>query len=323
MSVFLHGKALTEKIKEICAGEDVRCAVAFLGQGVRSKLFPIGIENVQIICDIGMGCTTKWALQEFGAPKSAKAGANSKLRVCDGFHGKVYLSSRGAVIGSPNMSNHGLGRTLAGDWNLETGVFCLPESDACKKARIWFDEAFNTSLPVSWMDVCRAADAVRDAGRPPNNEELRDLSLLERVERFPNRFEGITFLITEEDLPQAKERELLDKEDYDTKDGVEVIVWNQDLERVEATNNAIGYHWLDEGGWQVDGYTKVHASAKNELLMFGVNDWNAVRRSLQQPDIKPRALKRDLPILSRLRSFDQATYTASELAAAIKRSKPS
>ena len=196
---FLYSEGLSGRIRDVCRGSRVRCAVAFLGQGVKAQLFPDGIGDVEILCDISMNATSRWALMEFGAPTSASKAGNPKLKVHDGLHGKMYLSSLGMVMGSPNMSTRGLGRTLKGDWNCETGVFCPPGSAAWKKASEWFDAEFHNRSAVSWKDVERAATVARDAGRPPKPEELVP-SVFSRVFDFPSTFDNVLFVVSDESI---------------------------------------------------------------------------------------------------------------------------
>jgi hypothetical protein len=103
----LVGDELANKIREICAADEVDCAVTFWSGSSRDELFPRWKkQKVRIICDISMGCNSKGSLEAYGAPK------NPLLRVWDGLHAKVFVSSAGAVVGSANASFNGLGRNL-------------------------------------------------------------------------------------------------------------------------------------------------------------------------------------------------------------------
>lgn len=55
--VFLHGQALSDRIRVVCSANEVDCAVAFWSEKVRDDLFPRWQEQkTRIICDISMGC---------------------------------------------------------------------------------------------------------------------------------------------------------------------------------------------------------------------------------------------------------------------------
>ena len=286
---FLHGESLSKKIQEVCQGDRVRCAVAFLGQGVKAQLFPNGIDEVEIMCDISMNCTSKRALMEFGAPTSARKAGNQKLKVCDGLHGKLYLSSRGAVIGSPNMSTRGLGRSLKGDWNLETGVFFAPESDAWRHANDWFNEEFGENLVVSWKDVNRAADVARDAGRPPKSKELSN-SVFSRVFEFTETFDNVLFVISGDLIPDDIDTARMQTHAEQSRQGQhsdlkrESIVHDEPRVLRGRFDQAIVYWMPDKSKDQeVQAYVEIVPVPIDKAdTLFGKDDWKQAWKSLSE-----------------------------------------
>jgi len=71
----LYGQALSDRVRLVCAEDEVDCAVAFLSTSVRDDLFPRWRkQTVRIVCDISMGCNSRSTLKAYGAPK------NSNLR---------------------------------------------------------------------------------------------------------------------------------------------------------------------------------------------------------------------------------------------------
>uniref|UniRef100_UPI0035CB880F hypothetical protein n=1 Tax=uncultured Sphingomonas sp. TaxID=158754 RepID=UPI0035CB880F len=286
---FLYGKDLSKKILDVCQGDSVKCAVAFLGQGVKAQLFPTGIGDVQIMCDISMKCTSKRALMEFGAPTGARKAGNHNLKVCDGLHGKVYISSKGAVIGSPNMSTRGLGRSLNGDWNLETGVFCTPDSDAWRRAESWFTEKFSKQSVISWKDVKRATDVARDAGRPPRANELPN-SVFSRVFEYTETFDNVLFVISGDPIPDDIDSERTRTHAKQSKQGQ-----HSDVERVSIVHDepsvlkgrfdqAIVY-WMPKKAkdQEVQAYVEIVPVPIDKAdTLFGRDDWKQAWESLSE-----------------------------------------
>lgn len=133
-----NSNALSEKIKEVLKGGEVRIASAFLG--VKATTLVPG--NARLICDIGMGGTSAKELEKL----STHLGDN--LRYQKQFHPKIYISDKGAVVGSANLSNNGIG--IFGDGKLsEAGVFFTKDSPAYHDAEEWFEECWKAAKPVN------------------------------------------------------------------------------------------------------------------------------------------------------------------------------
>jgi hypothetical protein len=147
MGEFLTGDSLSEKIKEVCSGKNVRIAAAFWGKGAVDTLFDGKLpEDAQIICDISMGGTNPDELREMGAPN------NPALRFLDGLHAKVYLSDKGCVVGSANASDNGVGFFGAAK-HTEAGVYHKSDSSVTVEVAAWLDNV--------WIgDNCKVVDKV-------------------------------------------------------------------------------------------------------------------------------------------------------------------
>lgn len=114
---FLTEHRLSEKIKHVCKGKNLRVAVAFIGIGADTHLFNTDTKNsIRIICDISMGGTNPKALRALGAPK------NVNLKFLNGLHAKFYISDNGAVVGSANATANGVGFKAKAK-HLESGIF--------------------------------------------------------------------------------------------------------------------------------------------------------------------------------------------------------
>ncbi len=101
MVEFLSERKLSDRIKEVCEGDDLKAAVAFIGEGSAEALFKN--TGAKIICDISMASTNPKELKKLNAPK------NKNIRHIKALHTKVYLSKKGVVVCSANASENGVG----------------------------------------------------------------------------------------------------------------------------------------------------------------------------------------------------------------------
>lgn len=158
MSEFLVGDELSAKIREVVQGENVRCAVAFWGRGAVEELFGANfrkLEDVHIVCDLSMGGTNPETLRALGAPK------NPNLRVRNGLHAKVFLSSKGAIVGSANASNNGIGFMGGEAHLLEAGAYFSANSDTCGEIEKWLEKLSTEKMsePLDNQALKSAQDA--------------------------------------------------------------------------------------------------------------------------------------------------------------------
>lgn len=101
---FIAGSDLADAIRDVLGGNNVRCAVAFWGTGAEALLDQATGDQPRIICDVTLGGTSPNALRALGAPE------NDRLRYVPSLHAKVYISDRGAIVGSANASQNGVGQ---------------------------------------------------------------------------------------------------------------------------------------------------------------------------------------------------------------------
>jgi hypothetical protein len=137
MSQFLSGEPLSQAIREIVAGRNVRCAVAFWGEGAVLALFgsrKANQDGPQMICDLSMGCTSPSELTKLGAPGSPH------LRHTAGLHAKVHISDAGVIVGSAKASSNGIGWPMGTVARLiEAGTLHNADSPVWNKASEWFE----------------------------------------------------------------------------------------------------------------------------------------------------------------------------------------
>ncbi len=204
MPEFLVGGAISEAIKRVLGGRDVRCAVAFWGEGAAEFIVGSGtkLEDVRILCDIDLGATSPRALRALGAP------TNADLREHPRLHAKVYISDLGAVVGSANMSANGLGfgKKIGLE---EAAVFLEPNSSSAHAAADWFDRMYKPA-PVIGKEALRRAEKKY---RPPRAmiplAPVRTGSLLDLVVADPVGFGNLGFVLcnsqsTEAEIKKAK-----------------------------------------------------------------------------------------------------------------------
>lgn len=194
MTRFLGGSDVGAAIREVIAGGDLQCAVAFWGSGAVRSLFPDRRvpAGVRIVCDVSMGGTNPRELEELGAPR------NTGLAHLPGLHAKVYISDRGVVIGSANASNNGIGFLTAAPLT-EAGTFHDVGSDVHRHAAEWFDDVWRRSTMIGPDELDLAKDAWRrgraGAGSGLSRQPLPG-SLLDAVRADPAAFRGIGFVFT-------------------------------------------------------------------------------------------------------------------------------
>ena len=196
MCQFSAGAELANAINDVLGGANVRCAVAFWGTGAEA-LFQDAVRNqARIICDVTLGGTSPKALRALGAP------GNDRLRHIPGLHAKVYISDRGAIVGSANASQNGVG--LGGPPGLiEAGVRLAPDSEAYRRAIPWFE--------TQWKEAQRVDDAAVDLatqrfrpGRVPGGRAVRRGSLLDLIAADPDRFSDVSIVLTKTDTTEEQ-----------------------------------------------------------------------------------------------------------------------
>lgn len=208
MVEFLHGEALSRRIREVVEGENLFCAVAFWGNGAVQELFgepPLIRQDVKIVCDLSMGATSPETLKQLGAPN------NANLRHYPGLHAKVYRSDVGMIVGSANASNNGIGFMDEGPGLLETGVFLKPERATWQQALCWFEDDFwdeAQQIDNAALQFCEARWRARQrAGKKAHPPEGRPPSFLQVLREEPWLFDDVGIVITDHSFTKAEQRE--------------------------------------------------------------------------------------------------------------------
>jgi hypothetical protein len=127
MAEFLTGTDLSAKIRDLLSGTNLRCAVAFWGDGAAKLLCTCSAENskdAKIVCDLSMGGTYPPELKKLGAPH------NNKLRFLNGLHAKVYISDAGLLLRRQMRLPTGLLSPMRVDLGMSRRARSIPKTTA-------------------------------------------------------------------------------------------------------------------------------------------------------------------------------------------------
>ncbi len=190
MAQFLDHEQVREAVKTVIAGDNVRCAVAFWGQGALEALFGSKkhATKARIICDLTMGGTNPEELVALGAPKS------QHLRHIQGLHAKLYLSSAGMVVTSANASNNGIGFVEPASL-MECGTSHKPNTNAFAEGAKWFESLWEKAdnIDSDALAVARSTWAKPPRYPPPKVAPPTDCpdTLLRNIASKPDLYRGI------------------------------------------------------------------------------------------------------------------------------------
>ncbi|KAA2235570.1 phospholipase D family protein [Salinarimonas soli] len=191
MTIFHSGHELSQEIRRVLGGAHVRCAVAFWGKGTGAFLKSVGADltDLRIVCNIEMGGTNPDALVELGAPD------NSRLRHQQGLHAKVYISDRGLVVGSANVSENGIGLEQDVAGLTEAGVVYGPHEDAWSAAAAWFEQLFERAAQVDADAIATARQRFSRVGPWTKAGPLVPGSLMNMIRMKPELFKNVGFVV--------------------------------------------------------------------------------------------------------------------------------
>jgi hypothetical protein len=180
MPKFLKDGEILEAVKDVInGGTDCKLAVAYWDNGAAEK---IGVdsakgEKVHIICDPWGGACSKDEL--LALSKNPRV----KLRHLKDLHAKVYMTPKGAIVGSANASTKGLGKSDGQTINHEAAVQFGSNED-CSDLRDWFDSKWKTALPLI-EEVIKSLPSPKKA---PPGPKIPKPTVLELMEIDPEWF---------------------------------------------------------------------------------------------------------------------------------------
>ncbi len=203
MAQFLADDKLSEKIKYICEGDNLRVACAFIGKGFNKHLLKTQKDGkLDLICDISMGGTNPDELKTLGAPNAAN------LKHLDNFHAKVFLSDNGVVAGSANASENGIG-WINSPLHQEAGVFYGPKTKLFKKADKWFAEKWGRALQIDKIAL-KAAKTRFKSGMNGQPSSLTSIEFIEALKNNPSVYKNFGFVVTTSSAPTREVERIKD-----------------------------------------------------------------------------------------------------------------
>lgn len=189
MARFLDHEQVRSSVQIVLAGNDIRCAVAFWGDGAIKALFGTKKRALEarVICDLSMGGTNPKELELLGAP------GNSRLKHLKGLHAKLYVSSSGMVVTSANASNRGIGFLDQAELT-ECGTFHRADTKAFRDATKWFETIWDAAEDIGpeAFAFARAGWANRPRrGTLTGGPRIAPDSLLRTIAADRERFRGV------------------------------------------------------------------------------------------------------------------------------------
>ena len=195
-TLFFHGAALAERTGEVARGAKARCAVAYWGDGAFDRLFVDRADGPppRVVCDLMRGGTNPAEIRTMRE-------RGVEVRMAHMLHAKVYLSERGAVIGSANASRNALDGTDPEP--LEAGVFADPGSNAHRDAGKYFEALWKAANRITKNDLDAARMAWEQMARArtllhPRAVTGDQMSLYETLLQRPGVLQGFAVVITTE-----------------------------------------------------------------------------------------------------------------------------
>lgn len=317
---FLTGVDLSNQIRRVCEADAVDCAVAFWGHGMRETLFPRWKkQKVRIVCDIAMQGTPRAALEELDAPN------NKRLRVRDGLHAKVFVSSHGAVVCSANGSDNGVGKVHGSGGNLiEAGVFCPPGTPIHGDSARFFEEQFKNAHQIGNADLDRAAKHSREASLPVTGVALEHLSLLDRLRDHPELFERTSIALTTDRMDDEIVRARITaynkqagKNDRISRD--DVFLQTEPGEVDEMERSVLLIHKAKGKRGFVAGYINAHPlPGKKPDIAIGKLSWPRFCKAVKQPKLKKKLSPEQWKIIESLTASDECLFTANRFAEVLR-----
>jgi len=296
---FLNGSNLSDCIKQLLSGDNVRCAVAFWGKDSDTLLKKNLRAPNRIVCDVSQGGTSPHALRALGAPN------NENVRYLGNLHAKVYISDRGAIVASANMSRNGVGLDESPNL-IEAGVLITHDEIAYSEISSWFESQWEISKQVDAAALDLAAKRFR-----PLQAMLRPVrpgSLLDLLAAEPAQFEDVSIVLTQSqssDVDRERVRATVKKNNPADSKAVDAlpaegmfIGWTRkDLLR---WRRPFIEFWMPKKRLSVFGREVVYF-CNSEGGLMSRRSWAAVRQVVNVPLPKPAEISAtDGPMIRRL-----------------------
>jgi hypothetical protein len=287
----LHGHDLATGIRDLFATEDeLRCAVAFWGPELATIARDRGAT---VILDLSMRCTSKAALEAFGAgPGPVPQATGKRVRVLDDLHAKIYLGRERCIIGSANASGNALGRKGSAPSLKEAGVLIEREDDpkTFKDVEDLWRGYLNASRAVTAADFERAPRVAAAApGRDLSGSGNESRSLLDAVLHRPESFSKTAFVFGDHDISEDDLRAAHNA--YEEEHGTAARSHGRShICTLEEQNDAndqalrssltVVSYWLGKGEGVYAYHDVVRIEHGDDVSYYGQRSWSSVRKVL-------------------------------------------
>jgi hypothetical protein len=261
------------------------------------------ISDIKIVCNISMGVTCQDALKELGAPN------NEQLRCHDSLHAKVYISDFGAIIGSANASENGIGYVKGESGKLlEAGIFCPAGSDGYAKASAWFDIVFRESRKVDDAELKIAPERSGEF-RPRGSRKILDaLPLLRRILEYPQNFPGVYIAVSDEELDEERAEQSIEEraaalsaQNIVMEDEALFQEWPGHVLRPLGGDSILCLWKGTPGVVRVDAYLNCTTwPPRRPDTIFGEDNWTDFWKQIKQKPCKRRLTEDEARVISKL-----------------------
>ena len=179
---FIEGHDLIDQYKKLVANQSTASlAVAFWGKGAASKFKITKPTDIRIICNLESGACNPDEIE--------KMRALVQIKTHPRLHAKVYITSKGAIIGSSNASANGLAISAedAKAWN-EANIV-TDDSVIMERLREWFERMWKQAHSIKTHDIERARQLWK-IRRQLAPAQRKGKSLLEALSADPESLEA-------------------------------------------------------------------------------------------------------------------------------------
>ena len=192
--------ALTE-IKKLGKGQEVRFAVAFWGTGSADNLNIEATAEAKVLCNLQSGCCDPDEI--------------AKLKNMDGvtvlthpsLHAKVYLSPKGALVGSSNASTNGLAMDYESARGWREANLLVEDQQLLADLGAWFTERWAEGKRITKPMLAAARKKWADRKRRSviGEHSERELTLLGSALRSPEQYDDLPIFIALSKANASKE----------------------------------------------------------------------------------------------------------------------
>lgn len=195
----LDGPEAEREIKKLLdAAEWVRIAVPYWGKNAvaRLGLDRLRTNNVRIVCNLlSGGCNP-------GEIKKLKSIIGDNIITNNNIHAKVYLTDKGAVLGSSNASTNGLGIEGSKSEVLNEMNIKIENVDKIEYLENWYNYIESNSRKITKSDFDTAKFLY---GKLKNSFPLKGGSIVELAASDPSEFEGRDVAVWVWNRPEASD----------------------------------------------------------------------------------------------------------------------